>query len=139
MASTTTSETAAATESQGGASVRLASGSDAPVRTTVTMAAYRTHAGSPTTVATTPGSPNPTAPPTTRASAPVAIAGGTSGTTIRFTSGATSDSRPNSRRTTGIVAAWAANDTPRMSADPSTDASWDRVRPAARSAASPRR
>jgi hypothetical protein len=62
------------------------------------------------------GTPASTSIPTTSASAPVAIAGGTSGTTIRFTMGATSESRPNMNSTTGVVAAWAAKDTPRISA-----------------------
>lgn len=109
-------EATAARPSQGATSSRLASGSPAPIRTTPTIAAYRPHAGSPTTVARIGGTPAPTSMPTTSASAPVAIAGGTSGTTIRFTSGATSDSRPNMNSTIGVVAAWAANDTPRISA-----------------------
>ena len=110
------SDATALTRSHGGASSRLASGSAAPARTTATIAAYSAHAGSPTTVATTAGSPKPTSTPTTSASAPVAIAGGTSGTTIRFTAGATSDSRPKSSSTIGVVAACAANETPRISA-----------------------
>jgi hypothetical protein len=110
------SDTAAAATSHGGSSDRLASGSDAPMRTTLTIAAYSTQAGSPTSTATMPGIPAAASIPTTSASAPAAIAAGTSGTTRRFTAGATSDSRPKSRSTIGVVAAWAANDTPRMSA-----------------------
>lgn len=110
------SETTAAIVSHGGTSSRLASGSPAPIRTVATIAAYRTHAGSPTTVATTGGTPAAASIPTTIDNAPAAIAGGTSGTTSRFTAGATSDSRPNIDSTTGIVAACAANDTPRISA-----------------------
>ncbi len=109
-------ETAAARPSQGATSSRLASGSPAPILTTPTIAAYRAHPGSPMIVATTGGTPASTSMPTTSASAPSAIAGGTSGTTSRFTSGATSDRRPNMNRTTGVVAAWAANETPRISA-----------------------
>ncbi len=109
-------ETVAARLSHGATSSRLASGSPAPIRTTPTIAAYRPHAGSPTIVATTGGMPASTVIPITSASAPVAIAGGTSGTTSRFTSGATSESRPNMNSTTGVVAAWAANETPRISA-----------------------
>ena len=111
-----TAEATAARPSQGATSSRLASGSPAPNRTTPTMAAYRAHAGSPTIVATTGGTPAFTSMPTTSESAPIAIAGGTIGTTSRFTSGATSDRRPNMNRTTGVVAAWAANETPRISA-----------------------
>jgi hypothetical protein len=111
-----TAEIAAATRSHGASRARLARGSPAPTRTVVTIEAYRTHAGRPITVATIPGTPKPTATPTTSASAPVAIAAGTSGTTIRLTSGATSESRPKSRSTIGVVAACAANDTPRTSA-----------------------
>jgi hypothetical protein len=111
-----TSEAAALAVSHGGPSSRLARGRPAPARTTATIAAYSAHAGSPTSTATIEGAPNAAATPTTSASAPAAIAGGTSGTTTRLTAGATSDSRPNSSRTIGVVAAWAANETPRISA-----------------------
>ena len=50
------------------------------------------------------------------ATSPTAIAGATSGTTARLTAGARIASRPNETRTTGSVAAWAASDTPRLSA-----------------------
>ncbi len=50
-----------------------------------------------------------------RATAPAAIAGATSGTTMRLTTGARRASRPNDARTIGSVAAWAASDTPRFS------------------------
>ena len=46
------------------------------------------------------------------------MAGVTSGTTSRFTAGEISASRPNDARTTGSVAACAASDTPRLSAQP---------------------
>lgn len=109
-------EAAAAIASQGVASSTLASGRPAPVRTAATIAAYKAQAGSPASVARIPGSPAPTAIPTMSASAPAAIAAGTNGTTTRFTAGATSDSRPKSSRTIGVVAACAANETPRTSA-----------------------
>lgn len=54
--------------------------------------------------------------PAASATAPAAIAGATRGTTARFTTGDTSESRPNSRRITGSVAACAARETPSDSA-----------------------
>ena len=50
------------------------------------------------------------------ASTPPTIATGTSGTTARFTTGDTSDSRPNVATTSGSVAACAASEIPRLSA-----------------------
>ena len=67
-------------------------------------------------MARTTAGPAPPGAPATSARAPAAIAGGTSGTTIRLTAGATSERRPNSRSTMGVVAACAAKDTPRISA-----------------------
>lgn len=111
-----TRDATALIESHGGAISRLASGSPAPARTTATIAAYSAHAGRPASVASAAGAPSPTTTPATSARAPAAIAGGTIGTTSRFTAGATSDSRPNSESTMGVVAACAANETPRISA-----------------------
>ena len=59
--------------------------------------------------------PSTSAPPTS-ATTPAAIAGATSGTTARLTTGDRTASRPNETRTIGSVAAWAASDTPRLSA-----------------------
>ena len=82
----------------------------------LTISAYSTQAGRPTRVAMMPGSPAArTCRPQARGHA-AAIASGTTGTTRRFTAGATSDRRPNSMSTIGVVAAWAANETPRISA-----------------------
>ena len=62
------------------------------------------------------GAPARAREPVASASAPAAIAGATSGTTPRFTTGETIDSRPNSNTTTGSVASWAASETPNDSA-----------------------
>ena len=64
----------------------------------------------------TGGAPATTSAPPARATTPAAIAGATSGTTSRLTSGDRIASRPNETRTIGSVAAWAASETPRLSA-----------------------
>ena len=74
-----------------------------------------------------------------------AIATGTSGTTARFTTGDTSDSRPNVATTSGSVAACAASEIPRLSASQPRHATTaqpaeprpDRVRPREQARPSP--
>ena len=94
----------------------LANGTDAAVRTTPTRTARTSQPGRPMTVATIGGAPASVSQPPIRARVPAAIAGGTSGTTTRFTAGARRAKRPKPASTTGSVAASAANDTPRLSA-----------------------
>ncbi len=89
-----------------------ANGSVAAASTTRTIAVSRTQAGRPSRRASTAGRPASASQPAPRAIAPAAMAGGTSGTTSRFTAGATGASRPKSSSTTGSVAAWAASETP---------------------------
>ena len=62
------------------------------------------------------GSPARTRAPPASATTPAAMAGATSGTTSRLTTGDRIASRPNETRTMGRVAAWAASETPRLSA-----------------------
>ena len=116
ITATSAAETRAATMSHGAPSVTLANGSPAPIRTTPTIEPSNSHAGRPPRVATIAGMPAPIARPATTATAPAAIPGATSGTTARFTTGDTSESRPNDRRITGSVAACAASETPSDSA-----------------------
>ena len=114
--STTAALATPATVDQGAASVTLAKGRDAANRTTETRAARTSQPGRPSSVAASGGTPIPASQPPTRASVPAAMAGGTSGTTTRLTSGARIARRPNPARTTGSVAASAANEMPRLSA-----------------------
>jgi hypothetical protein len=108
-----------------GSSVTLANGRPAKSRTIATTSASRPQAGRPRTVATPAGTHGISGrKPATRATPPAAIAGVTSGTTARFTSGATTDSRPNDARTIGSVAACAASETP----SPSTSQAGSRPR-----------
>jgi len=106
--------TPAATRLAGGSSSTLASGSEAPVRTTATRAASGSQPGIARTATTPAGAiPARAAAPTARASVPPAIASGTSGTTARLSSGDSAARRPNESRTTGSVAICAARETPR--------------------------
>ena len=75
-----------------------------------------TQPGAATTAPRTGGAPATTATPPARASTPTAIAGATSGTTSRLTSGDSTARRPNETRMIGRVAACAASETPRLSA-----------------------
>ena len=106
----------AASRSNGGPRVTLANGRLAAVSTTVTRIRRTTQPGAATTAPTTAGAPAATSTPPASATTPTAIAGATSGTTARFTTGDRIASRPNDTRTIGSVAAWAASDTPRLSA-----------------------
>ena len=75
-----------------------------------------TQPGAATTAPRTDGAPAASAAPPARATMPAAIAGATSGTTRRFTTGERTARRPNETRMIGRVAACAANETPRLSA-----------------------
>ncbi len=96
---------AAATRSAGGSSVTLANGRLAAVSTTVTRIRRITQPGAATTVPTTGGAPMTTTIPPASAASPTAMAGATSGTTTRLTTGDRMASRPNDTRTIGSVAA----------------------------------
>ena len=109
-------DSAAAAVSRGGWSVTLANGRLAAVSTMVTSNRRTTQPGAATTAPRTGGAPATTATPPARASTPTAIAGATSGTTSRLTSGDSTASRPNETRMIGRVAACAASETPRLSA-----------------------
>ena len=115
MAAGIAAATPAATMFHGGSSVALANGSLAPAWTTPTITANRNQTGRPRIVAMSTGAPAVDAKPPTRAMPAAAIAGATIGTTARLTSGEMIASRPNTRRTTGSVAACAASDTARHS------------------------
>jgi hypothetical protein len=99
----------------GGSSATLANGSPAAAVTTAMMTLRRAQAGRPASVATMSGPPIVARRPPMRATPAAAMAGATSGTTMRLTTGDTSASRPNARSTTGSVAACAARDTARHS------------------------
>lgn len=116
---------AATTASHGTSRSTLAKGSEAPARTSPTITDRIAQAGSPPRVATSAGAPASEMAPARSATAPAAIAGATSGTTARLTTGDTIDSLPNSRATIGSVASWAARETP------SDSASHARTRPGA--------
>ena len=109
-------EATAAKASNGGASVRLAKGTDAAPSTIASTIRNTTQPGAASTAPTNAGAPANTNPPPARATSPTAMAGATSGTTARLTSGARIARRPNETSTIGSVAAWAANETPRLSA-----------------------
>src|SRR5436190_2194228 len=115
-ANTTTATRPEPATLQGGVSVTLASGSDAAIRTIATITVRTAQPGRPSSAASAGGAPSDDTAPATSARVPAAMAGGTSGTTKRLTAGASNASRPKASRTTGRVAASAANDTPRLSA-----------------------
>ena len=106
----------AAAVSSGGSSVTLANGRPAAVSTMATSNRRMTQPGAATTVPMTGGAPATTATPPASARTPTAIAGATSGTTSRLTSGDSTARRPNDTRMIGRVAACAASETPRLSA-----------------------
>ncbi len=93
----------------------LASGSVAASRTIPISKPSTSAPGMPRIDATIPGPPSAAAAPPARASVPVAIASGTSGTTARFVIGERGATRPKANRTRGSVAAWAASEIPRPS------------------------
>src|SRR5512143_1229909 len=109
-------EADAATASIGGAGVRLAKGTAAALVTIQSSRRSTTQPGAARTAPTATGAPDCTRAPPAIATRPTAIAGATSGTTARLTRGARIASRPNDTRITGSVAAWAASETPRLSA-----------------------
>ena len=94
----------------------VARGTAAAVSTMVTRSRRITQPGAASTAPSTGRPPATTMHPATSARTPTAIAGATSGTTSRLTSGDHSATRPNETRMIGSVAAWAANETPRFSA-----------------------
>src|SRR5450755_3564044 len=83
----------------------------------LTINPRRAQAGSPRTVTMTGGSPTRPSQPDPRARAPAAIAGGTIGTITRLARGATIARRPKVSRTIGSVAASAAIEIARLSAN----------------------
>ena len=109
-------ERPAAAVSNGGSSVVLANGRAAANCTIATRIRRITQPGAASTAPTASGRPARTAAPPARATSPTAIAGATRGTTARLTIGDRIASLPNDTRTIGRVAAWAAKETPRLSA-----------------------
>ena len=106
----------AATKFDGGSSVALANGTSAASRPIETMIVSDSQPGNARTAVRTSGAPTSASSPAPQATAPAAIAMGTTGTIARFAAGEISASRPNVARTTGNVAACAASETPRLSA-----------------------
>ncbi len=106
---------AAAATFAGNASVSFAPGTAAATRTTATRAARSTAAGMASRPVTAVGAPSAANQPATKASAPAAMVGGTSGTATRFAAGAMTASRPKVSSAIGRVAAWAESETPRLS------------------------
>ena len=120
----TTSVATAVIAAIGPGRVTLANGSDAIASTIATMIRSETQPGAARTLPTSGGAPASTRKPPSIATSPAAIAGATSGTTARLTSGDRMASRPNEASTIGSVAACAASDTPRLSA--SQPGTWPR-------------
>ncbi len=120
----TASVATAVTEATGPGRVTLANGRDAIASTIATMIRSETQPGAARTLPTSDGAPARTRKPPSIATSPAAIAGATSGTTARFTTGDRIASRPNEASTIGRVAACAASDTPRLSA--SQPGTWPR-------------
>ena len=108
---------AARSTATAGGSSTLAIGTCARTPETATMAPSTSQPSSANGAPMAAGTPIPMISPAIRATDPTSIAGATMGAISRFASGDTSDSRPKWNRIRGSVAACAASDTPRDSAD----------------------